>query len=65
MNELLLFTFEKQIVDLCNGVAIPNRAKYYILKDIADRLLKVSDTDVKKCLEEIEKSKEKGETVNE
>ncbi len=49
--------FEKLIVDTCNQTPISNRVKYYVLKDIAQKLLEASEFDYKQTILELEKKK--------
>lgn len=46
MEDMKIKAFEKLIVDSCNNTPISNREKYYVLKDIADKLLEVSERDI-------------------
>ena len=45
MDEIRIKAFENSVIDLCNGAAISNRVKYYVLKDIAEKLLDASEKD--------------------
>lgn len=57
MNDLAIITFEKQLIELVNGVPLPNRCKWYVVKDVADKLLHASEVDVRATLEKIEAQK--------
>ena len=45
MEEIKIVNFENELVSLCNRTQIPNRTKYYILKDTAQKLLEASERD--------------------
>lgn len=45
MDEIKIVNFENELVSLCNRTQIPNRTKYYILKDTAQKLLEASERD--------------------
>ena len=57
MDDLQIKAFEQKIVDICNGIKISNRAKYYVLRDIADKLLEASERDIAISLAILEKEK--------
>lgn len=43
MDEIKIKAFENSILELCNGVDIPWKIKYYILKDISEKALELSE----------------------
>lgn len=45
MEDVKIKAFEQMIVDVCNKTPICNRVKYYVLKEIADKLLEASERD--------------------
>ena len=57
MDDLQIKAFEQKIVDTCNGIQISNRAKYYVLRDIADKLLEASERDIAISLAILDKEK--------
>lgn len=59
MEELKISAFEKALIDLCNGVPIANRAKYYVLKDVADKCLEASNREIEIVKDKLQKEKEK------
>lgn len=46
MDDVKISAFEKLIIETCNKIPISNRVKYYVLKDIAEKLLQASNTDI-------------------
>ena len=46
--------FENSVIDLCNGVALSNRIKYYVLKDITQKLLEASELNIQLFMKEAE-----------
>lgn len=63
MDDLTIFTFEKQLIELINKTPLPNRAKWYVVKDVADKLLKASENDIQKQINSV--PKQEGEKANE
>ena len=65
MDELKIKAFEALIVENCNKTPIPNRVKYYILRDVAQKCLNVSDVDIAIVMKDLEaqKAKESEEKV--
>lgn len=47
MNDLEIIAFEQKIIEFCNGVPIPAMTKYYILKDISQKLLEAGKQNAK------------------
>lgn len=58
MDELKIKAFENLIIENCNKTPIPNRVKYYVLKDIAQKLLDASELDVRIALSQIPQESE-------
>lgn len=58
MDELKIKAFENIIVEHCNKTPIPNRVKYYVLKDIAQKLFDASELDVQLALRSIPEAEE-------
>lgn len=47
MEDIKIKAFEDKIIELCNSVPTLNcRAKYYVLKSVADKLLEASERDI-------------------
>lgn len=61
MDELKIKGFENLIVEACNKTPIPNRIKYYVLKEIAQKCFDASEIDVHLALQSI--PKEESEVV--
>ncbi len=53
MDELKIKGFENLIIDACNKTPIPNRAKYYVLKEIAQKCFDASELDARIALSQI------------
>lgn len=61
MEDIKIKAFEQKIVDVCNEVCgLNNRAKYYVLKDIAGKLLEASERDIAVAMAVTQQSKEGG-----
>ena len=58
MDELKIKGFENLIVEACNKTPIPNKIKYYVLKEIAQKCLEVSELDVQIALSKIPQESE-------
>ena len=58
MDELKIKGFENLIVDACNKTPIPNRIKYYVLKEIAQKCYDASEIDVRIALAQIPQESE-------
>lgn len=61
MDDIKIRAFEAKIVEICNGVPISNRMKYYVLKDISEKLLEASERDVAVTTALLNKQKEEKE----
>ena len=64
MDELKIKGFENLIVEACNKTPIPNKIKYYVLREIAQECLKVSETEVQIALSKIPQESEVAEDGN-
>lgn len=53
MDELKIKAFENLIIDACNKTPIPNRVKYYVLKEIAQKCFDASEMDARIALSQI------------
>ena len=53
MDELKIKAFENLIIDACNKTPIPNRIKYYVLKEIAQKCFDASELDARIALSQI------------
>lgn len=62
MDDIKIKAFEQKIIELCNGIPISNRVKYYVLKDIADKLLEASERDIAVAVAISNKPEQKGGT---
>lgn len=58
MDELRIKAFENLIIEHCNKTPISNRVKYYVLKDIAQKLLDASELDVQLALRDMPQKNE-------
>ncbi len=58
MEDVKIKAFEKLIIDTCNDTPVSNRTKYYVLKDVAEKLLVASEKDIAVTLAIAEKQKE-------
>lgn len=59
MEDIKIKAFEDEIIKICNGMnGLNNRAKHYVLKDIADKLLEASERDIAIALAIANKNKE-------
>lgn len=62
MEDIKIKAFEQKIVEVCNSInTLSNRTKYYVLKDIADKLLEASERDIAVALAVADKDKKGGE----
>lgn len=58
MDELKIKAFENLIIDNCNKTPIPNRIKYYVLKEIAQKCFDASEMDARIALSQIPQESE-------
>lgn len=58
MDELKIKAFENLIIDNCNKTPIPNRVKYYVLKEIAQKCFDASEMDARIALSQIPQESE-------
>lgn len=63
MEDIKIAAFEKLIVDACNNIPLSNRVKYYVLKDISQKLLAVSEQEIQIMEKEMEKERENGTKI--
>ena len=63
MEDLSIVAFEQKIVDICNKVPISKRTMYYVLKDVANKLLEASDREcqISMAINDYEKKKAEAE----
>lgn len=63
MDELKIKAFENLIIENCNKTPIPNKVKYYVLKDIAQKCFDASELDVLLALRSIPTNESESEVV--
>lgn len=51
-DTLNLIAFESSVVNLCNDTPISSRAKYYVLKDITQKLLVASEQEYAEAMKQ-------------
>ena len=65
MDDLKIKAFENSLEELCNKAGIPKRVEYFILIDVARRVLSASELEIQLSLQNMAQKKKEAEHVNE